>query len=52
MEELVTRHSAVMDKYDPRKRVAIAVDEWGGWYDVEPGTNGHSCSSKTRCAMR
>jgi alpha-N-arabinofuranosidase len=40
MEELVTRHSAVMDKYDPQKRVAIAVDEWGGWYDVEPGTNG------------
>jgi alpha-N-arabinofuranosidase len=40
MEELVTRHSAVMDKYDPRKRVAMAVDEWGGWYDVEPGTNG------------
>jgi alpha-N-arabinofuranosidase len=29
-----------MDKYDPRKRVAMAVDEWGGWYDVEPGTNG------------
>ncbi|NCI45742.1 alpha-N-arabinofuranosidase [Sediminibacterium soli] len=40
MEELVSRHAAVMDKYDPNKRVAIAVDEWGGWYDVEPGTNG------------
>ena len=40
MEELVTKHSAVMDKYDPKKRVAMAVDEWGGWYDVEPGTNG------------
>lgn len=40
MEELVTRHSAIMDKYDPRKRVAMVVDEWGGWYDVEPGTNG------------
>jgi alpha-N-arabinofuranosidase len=40
MEELVSRHAAVMDKYDPQKRVAIAVDEWGGWYDVEPGTNG------------
>ncbi len=39
MEELVTRHSAVMDKYDPKKKIAIAVDEWGGWYDVEPGTN-------------
>lgn len=40
MEELVTKHSAIMDKYDPKKKVAMAVDEWGGWYDVEPGTNG------------
>ena len=39
MEELVTKHAAIMDKYDPRKRVALVVDEWGGWYDVEPGTN-------------
>jgi len=40
MEELVVKHSAIMDKYDPRKKVALVVDEWGGWYDVEPGTNG------------
>jgi alpha-L-arabinofuranosidase len=40
MEELVTRHSTIMDKYDPGKRIALIVDEWGGWYDVEPGTNG------------
>lgn len=39
MEELVTRHSAIMDKYDPKKRIALGVDEWGTWYDVEPGTN-------------
>lgn len=39
MDTLVTKHSAIMDKYDPRKRVALVVDEWGGWYDVEPGTN-------------
>ncbi len=39
MEELVTRHSAIMDKYDPPKKIALVVDEWGGWYDVEPGTN-------------
>lgn len=39
MEELVTRHSTVMDKYDPAKKVALVVDEWGGWYNVEPGTN-------------
>lgn len=40
MEELVVKHSAIMDKYDPKKKVALVVDEWGGWYDVEPGTNG------------
>ena len=28
-----------MDKYDPEKRVGLVVDEWGTWYDVEPGTN-------------
>lgn len=38
MEELVTRHSAIMDQYDPERRVGLIVDEWGGWYDVEPGT--------------
>ncbi len=39
MEELVTKHSAIMDKYDPQKRVGLVVDEWGVWTDVEPGTN-------------
>jgi alpha-N-arabinofuranosidase len=39
MEELVTKHSAIMDKYDPKKKVALVVDEWGIWTDVEPGTN-------------
>ena len=39
MEELVTKHSAIMDKYDPAKKVGLLVDEWGTWYDAEPGTN-------------
>jgi alpha-L-arabinofuranosidase len=39
MDSLVIKHSAIMDKYDPAKRIALVVDEWGGWYDVEPGTN-------------
>jgi alpha-N-arabinofuranosidase len=39
VEELVTRHAAIMDKYDPQKRVALIVGEWGMWHDVEPGTN-------------
>ena len=39
MEELVTRHSAIMDRYDPAKRVGLIVDEWGTWHQTEPGTN-------------
>lgn len=39
IEELINKHSAIMDKYDPQKKVALAVDEWGIWIDVEPGTN-------------
>jgi alpha-N-arabinofuranosidase len=39
MDGILTRHSAIMDRTDPRKRVGLIVDEWGSWYDVEPGTN-------------
>ena len=39
MDELVRKHAEVMDKYDPEKKVSLFVDEWGAWYDVEPGTN-------------
>jgi len=39
MEELITKHSTIMDKYDPNKRVGLIVDEWGTWYNVEPNTN-------------
>jgi alpha-N-arabinofuranosidase len=39
MDDLIFRHAAIMDKYDPEKRVGLVVDEWGAWYDVEPGTN-------------
>ena len=39
MDEIVSKHAAIMDKYDPQKRVALVVDEWGIWTDVEPGTN-------------
>jgi alpha-N-arabinofuranosidase len=37
MEELIQKHSAIMNKYDPQKRVGLIVDEWGTWYDSEPG---------------
>ncbi len=39
LDELISKHAAIMDKYDPQKTKALAVDEWGGWYDTEPGTN-------------
>ena len=37
MDEYIRKHSAIMDKYDPQKRVGLMVDEWGTWYDAEPG---------------
>jgi alpha-N-arabinofuranosidase len=39
MEELVAKQSAIMDKYDPEKKVGLYVDEWGIWTDPNPGTN-------------
>ena len=39
MDGILARHSAIMDRTDPKKRVGLIVDEWGSWYDVEPGTN-------------
>lgn len=39
MEGLVSKYSAIMDRYDPQKRVALVVDEWGAWYAPLPGTN-------------
>lgn len=39
MEELITKHVEIMDKYDPKGEIDLVVDEWGGWYDVEEGSN-------------
>ncbi|HEX8485309.1 alpha-N-arabinofuranosidase [Sphingomonas sp.] len=39
MDDLITRHSAAMDKVDPQKKVWLAIDEWGTWYAGDPGTN-------------
>ena len=38
IEDVVKKHIAIMDKYDPKKNIALMVDEWGTWWDVEPGT--------------
>ena len=37
MDDLLVKHIAVMDRYDPEKRVGLYVDEWGNWFDQEPG---------------
>ncbi len=39
MDRLIATHSAIMDKYDPEKKVALVVDEWGAWYAPLPGSN-------------
>lgn len=39
IEELIERHGAIMDQYDPEKKIGMIVDEWGCWFRVEPGTN-------------
>lgn len=39
LDSIIGKHSAIMDKYDPKKTIALAVDEWGIWTDVEKGTN-------------
>ncbi len=39
IDRIIASHETVMDRYDPDKKVALVVDEWGTWYDPEPGTN-------------
>lgn len=39
IDPILEKHSAIMDRHDPRNRVALIVDEWGAWHAVEPGTN-------------
>ncbi|MBP1663388.1 MAG: alpha-N-arabinofuranosidase [Bacteroidetes bacterium] len=39
IEDVLIKHIGTMDKYDPKKKIGLLVDEWGTWFDVEPGTN-------------
>ena len=39
IDELIRRHGDILNQYDPEKEIGLIVDEWGAWYDVEPGTN-------------
>jgi len=52
MENLITTHSAIMDKYDPQKKIALVVDEWGAWYAPLPGSTQGFLFSRTVSATR
>lgn len=39
VDELLTRHTEIMNRYDPENKVGLIVGEWGCWHQVEPGTN-------------
>lgn len=39
MDDLIKQNLTIMDKYDPEKKVALVVDEWGAWYAPLPGSN-------------
>jgi alpha-N-arabinofuranosidase len=39
LEDLINRTAAIMDRHDAGRRVGMIVDEWGTWFDAEPGTN-------------
>lgn len=48
IDTVINHHSKIMDKYDPNKNVAMILDEWGTWWNVEPGTNpGHLYQQNT-----
>jgi alpha-N-arabinofuranosidase len=48
MDALVWKHAAIMDEYDPAKKIALAVDEWGALLAPLPGTNPGIWCSRTR----
>ena len=48
IDKIIKAHTAVMDKYDPQRKVGLMADEWGTWWDEEPGTiKGHLYQQNT-----
>jgi len=39
IEDVLKKHIAIMDQYDPKHKVGLMVDEWGTWWDQEPGSH-------------
>ena len=52
MDKLITKHSTIMDKYDPDKRIGMIIDEWGTWFDASQEQILDSFISKIRFVMR
>ena len=48
IEDVIKKHSDIMDEKDPQKKIGLLVDEWGTWWDEEPGTTpGHLYQQNT-----
>lgn len=48
VEDVLKKHITIMDRYDRQKNVALMLDEWGTWWDEEPGTvRGHLYQQNT-----
>ena len=48
IDKCLQQHIKIMDRIDPEKKIDLLVDEWGTWYNVEPGTNpGHLFQQNT-----
>ena len=48
IEDVIKKHCDIMDEKDPQKRIGLLVDEWGTWWDEEPGTvRGHLYQQNT-----
>lgn len=48
IESVIRKHIDIMEKYDPDNKIDLLLDEWGTWFDVEPGTNpGHLYQQNT-----
>lgn len=48
IEDVIKKHSAIMDEKDPKQHIGLLVDEWGTWWDEEPGTiKGHLFQQNT-----
>jgi alpha-L-arabinofuranosidase len=39
VERLIVQQRAVLDSFDPDRRVGLIIDEWGTWHPPTPGRN-------------